>query len=217
MLAALLVGTLAFQEPAAWERFAPGSWVEHRTTGARDGRPVKTVEKISFKQATDADLVLLIDTTDANGGRMNVEWRCPLPQRAAPKEEEGTQTGQEDLAVDGKTFACEIRERRGVRRWISPGARANGGVLKSESISGTVKVISRVLKLEEKVRVGTATVTCWVREDVTDTGDQKTTRTHWISDEVPGGVVRLEVRQTRGKDLIEETDTVLTSFEVVKK
>jgi len=216
MLTALLVATLAFQEPPAWERFGPGSWVEHRTTGTRDGQPMKEVVKTSLKGVTDLEINLLIQTTDAKGGWVGGEVKYPLPQRAGPKEE-WTKTGQEDLSVDGKTFACEIRERHGVRRWFSPGAKANAGVLRSESISGTVKVLSRVLKLEEKVRVGTATVTCWVREEVTDTGDQKITRTHWISDEVPGGLVRLEVRQTRGKDRIEETDTVLTSFEVVKK
>jgi hypothetical protein len=217
MLTALLVATLAFQEHAAWERFAPGSWVEHRTTGTREGQPVKDVVKTSLKDVTDLQLILLVDTIDTAGGRGRLEMKYPLPQRAAPKEEEGTRTGQEELTVDGKTFACEIRERRGVRRWICPSAKANGGVLKSEAISGTVKVLSRVLKLEEKVPVGSATVTCWSREDITDTGDQKTTRTHWISEEVPGGLVRLEVRQTRGNKQVEETNTNLTSFEVVKK
>ena len=217
MLTALLVATFALQEHAAWERFAPGSWAEHRTTGTRGGQPVKEVVKTSLKDITDLELVLIIETTDAEGGRVVGNLKYPLPQRAAPKEEAGTKVGQEELTVDGRIFACEIRERRGARRWISSGVKANGGLLKSEAISARVKVLSRVLKLEEKVRVGTATVTCWVREDVTETGDQKTTRTHWISDEVPGGLVRVEVRQTRGKDRVEETDTILASFEVVKK
>ena len=217
MLTALLLASLAFQEHAAWERFAPGSWAELRTTGTRSGQPVKETVKTSLKDVTELELVLVIETTDSAGGRAVGSMKYPLPQRAAPKEEEGIKTGKEDLPLEGKTFACEIRERRGTRRWITPGVKANGGVLKSEAISGTVKVLSRVLKLEEKVRVGSATVTCWVREDVTETPDQKTTRTHWISDEVPGGLVRMEVRQTRGKDLVEVTDTNLASFEVVKK
>jgi len=217
MLTAFLVATLAFQEHAAWERFAPGSWVELRTTGTRSGQPVKEIVKTSFKNVTELELVLLVETTDTAGGRGHLEMKFPLPQRAAPKEEEGTKLGQEDLLLEGKTFACEVRERRGTRRWITTGVKANGGVLKSEAISGTVKVLSRVLKLEEKVRVGSATVTCWVREDVTETPDQKTTRTHWMSDEVPGGLVRMEMRQSRGKERIEETETTLTSFEIVKK
>jgi hypothetical protein len=90
-------------------------------------------------------------------------------------------------------------------------------VLKSEAIAGSVQLLTKVLKLEEKVRAGTATVSCWVVEEITDTGDQKTTRTSWMSDEVPGGVVKSEVRQVRGKVVTEETVTILTAFEAVKR
>jgi len=217
LLVASLVALVAFQEPTAWERFGPGSWAERLTTGKREGAAVRTVEKSLFKEATRSDVVISLETVDAGGGRSVVDMKYPLPQREVPKEEEGKKTGEEKLTVDGKIFACDILERRGVRRWVCPTAPANRGVLKSEAIAGSVQLITRVLKLEEKVRVGTATVACWVVEEVTDTGDQKTTRTSWISDEVPGGVVRSEVRQVRGKEVAEETVTILTAFEVVKK
>jgi hypothetical protein len=216
MLTALLVATLALQEHASWERFAPGSWVEHRITGTREGREVRTVRKTLFRDLTAMELVLGTETTDAQGGRVVGDMKYPLPQREAAPDPE-TKRGAEELSIGGKTFACEIRERKGVRRWVSADAKVNGGVLKSEAVSGSVKIFTRVTKIGEKVRVGTATVDCWVREDVTETGDQKITRTHWISDEVPGGTVRTEVRQTQGATLVEETTTVLTAFEVVKK
>lgn len=217
MIAALAVSILAFQGPAGWDGFAPGSWAEHTTTGKREGAPVRTIERTSLKDVTPSDVVISLDTVDAAGGRSLVDMKYPLPQREVPKEDEGRKTGEETLAIDGKSFACEILERRGVRRWICRTAAANKGVLKTESITGSVQLLTRVLKLGEKVAVGKETLTCWVREDITDTGDQKTTRTTWMSDAVPGGVVRSEVRQVRGKETAEETVTILTAFEVVKK
>ena len=216
MLTALLVATLALQEHATWERFAPGSWVEHKTTGTREDKPVETVRKTLFREATAKELVLATETTEPGGGRVLLEVKYPLPQREAAPEPE-KKVRNEDLPIETRTFPCEVRERKGVLRWINADVKANGGVLKTEASSGKMKIVTRVLKLEEKVRVGTATVACWVREDLTDTGDQKTVRTHWISDEVPGGYVRTEVRQTENGKLVESTDTVLTGFEVVKK
>ena len=216
MLTAMLLATLALQEHATWERFAPGSWVEHKTTGTREDKEIRTVHKTIFRDITSTDLVLGTETTDAQGGKVVGDMKYPLPQREAAPEPE-KKIRNEDLSIETKTYPCEVRERKGVLRWISAGVKANGGVLKTEAVSGTVKIFTRILKLEEKVRVGTATVACWVREDVTDTGDQKTVRTHWISDEVPGGYVRTEVRQTQAGKVVEKTDTVLTGFEVVKK
>lgn len=216
MLAALLVATLALQEHSTWERFAPGSWVEHKTTGTREDKAVETVRKTLFREVTSTELVLASETTETGGGRVVMDIKYPLPQREAAPEPE-KKLRNEDLPIETKTFPCEVRERKGVLRWVSADVKANGGVLKTEAVSGTVKILTRILKLEEKVRVGTATVACWVREDVTDTGDQKTVRTHWISDEVPGGYVRTEVRQTQNGKAVETTDTFLTGFEVVKK
>ncbi len=217
MVALLVLSLVGLQAPAGWDGFAPGSWAEHTTTGKREGAPVRTVEKTALKDVTSSDVVISLETVDAAGGRSLVDMKYPLPQREVPKEDAGRKTGEEALAIDGKSFACDILERRGVRRWICPTAAANKGVLKTESITGSVQLLTRVLKLEEKVAVGKETVTCWVREDVTDTGDQKTTRTTWMSDAVPGGVVRSEVRQLRGKETTEETVTILTAFEVVRK
>ena len=55
------------------------------------------------------------------------------------------------------------------------------------------------------------------RISVTDTGDQKTTRTSWICDAVPGGTVKSQVRQLRGSDVVAETLTTLTAYLVVQK
>jgi len=216
MLTAMLLATLALQEHATWERFAPGSWVEHKTTGTREDKAVETVRKTLFREITTTDLVLASETTETGGGRVVMDIKYPLPQREAAPEPE-KKIRNEDLPVEARTYPCEVRERKGVQRWICADVKANGGVLKTEATSGTVKILTRVLKLDEKVKVGNATVACWVREDVTDTGDQKTVRTHWISDEVPGGYVRTEVRQTQAGKVVEKTDTVLTGFEVVKK
>lgn len=217
MIELFLASLLALQEPAAWEKFAPGSWAEHKTTGQREGAPLTLTEKTVFKDMTATEVVISLVTIDAAGGKSVVDMKYPLPQRSVPKEDEGKKTGDEKLTIDGRAWDCEIRERNGVRRWICPAARANGGVLKSEAVSGPVQILSKVLKLEEKIRVGTATVSCWVREGITDTGDQKTTKTEWISDEVPGGGVKTEVRQVRGKNVVEESVRVLTAFEVVKR
>ena len=215
--ALLLVALVGLQEPSAWERFGPGSWAEHLTTGKRDGAPVRIVEKSRFKEQSATEVVISLETVDAAGGRSQVDMKYPLPQRQVPKEDEGKKAGEEKLTIDGRILACEIFERRGVRRWVCPSVAANGGVLKTEAVSGSDRLLTKVLKFEEKVRVGAVTVTCWVREEIADTDDQKTTRTVWISDEVPGGVVRTEVRQVRGKDVAEETVTNLTGFDVVKR
>jgi hypothetical protein len=217
MVCHLIVALVLVQEPAEWENFAPGSWAEHQTTGTRDGAVVRAVEKSTFKEATAREVVISLETVDAGGGKSIVDMRYPAVQRDVPKEDLGKKTGEEKLTVDGKSFACEIRERRGVRRWICADAPANRGVLKSEAITGASQVLMRVLKLEEKVTVGATPLTCWVREEITDTGDQKTTRRHWISDGVPGGLVRSEVRQVRGTDVAIETVTTLKAFHVVKK
>ena len=217
MVTALIGLMVLLQEPAAWEGFAPGAWAEYVTTGKRDGAPLRILERSSFKEATTDDVVISLETLDAAGGRSVVEMKYPLVRRGTPKEDAGRKTGEEKLTIDGQAYACEIIERRGVRRWVCASATANGGVLKSETVSDTLQFVTRILKLKEEIKVGTRTLSCWVREEVTDTGDQKKTRTSWISDEVPGGVVKSEVRQVRGKDVVEETVTNLTGFEVVKK
>ena len=208
---------LGLQGPAEWERFGAGSYAEYATTGKQDGAEVKSTEKSLFKEATSTDVVISMETVDAAGGRSNVDMRYPLPQRAVPKEEEGKKTGDETLTIDGKTFECEIFERKGLRRWLCPSAAANRGVLKSESISGTVKLTMKVLKLAEKLAVAGTTLTCWVREEITEIGDQKTTRKTWMCDDVPGAVVRIEIRQVKGASVVAETVTNLTSFHIVKK
>jgi hypothetical protein len=211
-----LMAWVALQAPVGWEEFGPGSWAEHVTTGKRDGTPIRIVEKSVLKEATMKDIVVSLDTVDDTGGRSAVDMRYPLPQRES-KGDDWRKTGEEKLTIDGKEFACDILERRGVRRWVSDSSTANRGVLKSEAISGSVSVILRVLKLDEKITVGKDAVSCWVREEVTDTGDQKTTRKSWMSDEVPGGLVRSEVRQVRGAGIAVETVTTLKAFLVVKK
>ena len=65
--------------------------------------------------------------------------------------------------------------------------------------------------------VGKESLACWVREEITDTGDQKTTRTSWICDAVPGGIVKSQVRQVRGGDVVVETVTTLTGYLAVAK
>jgi hypothetical protein len=210
---------LAFllQGPVEWEGFGPGSSAEYTITGKRDGAAVRTTEKSLLKEVTESDVVVSLESVDAAGGRSRVDMKYPLPRRHVPKEEEGRKTGDESLTIDGKSYDCEIFERKGVRRWVCAAASANRGVLKTESISGSVQLITRVLKVEEKVAVGTNTVTCWVREEITDTGDQKTTRKSWISDEVPGGIVRSELKQVRNGETLVETVTTLTAFNVVKR
>lgn len=215
-MAATLVLALAFQVPAEWDRFAAGSWAEHLTTGKRDGAEVKTVERSSLKETTPTEVVVSLDTVEAGGGRSSVDIRYPLPQRET-KDERGRKTGSEKLKIDGKTYECDIFEKGGVRRWICADATANRGVLKSEAIADSVQILVKILRMSEKVKVGKDEVSCWVREEVTDTGDQRTTRISWISDDVPGGVVRSEVRQVRGSVVVVETTTTLTGFLVVHK
>ncbi|HKS16685.1 MAG TPA: hypothetical protein VJU16_05185 [Planctomycetota bacterium] len=217
MIVATLALIVLFQEPAAWAKFEPGSWAEHLTTGKRDGAAVRTVEKSHYKDATPTEVIISLETVEAGGGSSVVDMKYPIPQREVPKEDPGKKTGDEKLTLDGRDFACEILEKRGVRRWVCAAATVNGGVLKSEAISGPIQILVRVLKLDDKIKVGKDTLSCWVREEITDTGDQKTTRTTWMSDEVPGGVVRSDVRQVRGKDVLVETTTTLTGFSAVKK
>lgn len=213
----LLVLSLALQGPVEWERFGPGSSAEYAITGKRDGAAVRATEKSLLKDVTESDVVVSLESVDAAGGRSLVDMKYPLARRPVPKEDEGRKTGDETLTIDGKSYDCEILERKGVRRWVCAAVTANRGVLKTESISGSVQLITRVLKVEEKVTVGTNTVVCWVREEITDTGDQKTTRKSWISDEVPGGIVRSELKQVRNGEILVETVTTLTAFHVVKR
>ncbi|HZL72520.1 MAG TPA: hypothetical protein VFC86_08670 [Planctomycetota bacterium] len=217
MLSALVVSLAALQGPAEWERFAPGSWAQFATSGRQDGAKVSSIEKSVFKDATSTDVVISIEKVEDAGGRSVVEMKFPLPQRSVPKEDEGMRTGDATLAVDGKSFACEVYERKGLRRWVCPSAPVNKGVLKTESIAGTVQLTTRVLNLEDKVKVGETTLACWVLEEITEVAGEKTVKTTWRCDEVPGGVVRQKTRQTRGTETIVDTVTTLTAFHVVKK
>ena len=212
----VVVGLLV-QGPSEWERFGPGSYAEYSITGKQDGADVRTTEKATFKEATTTDVVISMETVDAAGGRSVVDMRYPLPQRAVPKEDEGAKKGDETLTIDGKTFECEIFEKKGMRRWLCPTAPANRGVLKAESIAGSVRLSTKILKLADKIAVAGTTLTCWVREEVTEIGDQKTIRKTWMCDDVPGGVVRTEIRQTKGASVVADTVTTLTSFHIVKK
>ena len=216
MLLAVGVSLALLQSPSEWEKFAPGSWAQYATAGKQDGAKVSSIEKSVFKDATSTDVILSIEKVDDAGGRSVVEMRFPLPQRAVPKEDEGKRTGDATLAIDGKTFTCDVFERKGLRRWVSSSTTVNKGVLKTESIAGTVQLTTRVLKLEDKVKVGDSTLTCWVIEEITEVADQKTTKTTWRCDEVPGGVVRMQTRQTRAGETVVDTVTNLTAFHAVK-
>ena len=213
----LLTTALLLQAPPEWTRFGPGSWAETLTTGRREGTELRTVEKAVLTAFTESELILSIESVDAGGGRSSIDMNYPLPQRAPAKEEQGKKAGEEKLTIGGREYACDIVERGGVRRWVCASVAANGGVMKSEAVTGTTRILTRLVKLEEKVAVGKESLACWVREEITDTGDQKTTRTSWICDAVPGGVVKSQVRQVRGGDVVVETATILTGFLVVQK
>src|SRR5262245_1677562 len=114
MVTALALLIVSIQSPAEWDPFAPGSWAEHLTTGTRDGAEVRTVEKALYKDATEREVVISLETVEAGGGRSVVDMKYPIPQREVPKEEEGEKKGRGE--AHHRRARVRLRDLRQARR-----------------------------------------------------------------------------------------------------
>lgn len=192
---------------------------KHLLLAPRDGSPVRQVQK----EKDGAFLPNTTETIHAQG----------VPLEGAEWGE--AKTRSEELVVDGKTFACTVSEHvveKGEARgklavWRSAAAKVpyreivrDGpdmalmpDILRVEvSIDrGTRKDTHavRVTALAEKLRVGTRDVTCaveeWTADETRGTDTRKASFKRWLSDEVPGRVVKMEGKLVSAGKTVEMT------------
>jgi hypothetical protein len=211
-----------------WADFGDASTVTFRETTRRPdidasgnlvGRPVTTELTWTVMQAAGEKTTFKIE----GGGQESViPYFIGFPNWARGK---GERKGVEELEVGGVKRTCSVTI-------ISLDADKDAGQITTISkspevpywavrwrvdtlLKGRVNTSEedRVVEVGRKVKVGDRELSCVVVEGVVESGGTKTVRKEWRSDEVPGRVVRREVRQfVNGK----EQELAATQMEVVR-
>lgn len=185
----------------AWKEFKEGSWAKYAKTSKAGKKDVtetlkkKGEEQLDMERAGEGPPSYRIDAK-FHGRRLDV--------------------GTETLTVGKKTYACKIvqlEEMQGTiksmssKLWLS--GEAPGGVVRVEVKervhgAGLPAGTWTLAKEKEEVTVGKKKLACWKME--TEGGSA------WYSKEVPGWLVKLEVRREDMLGEVEEESVVLTEW-----
>jgi len=237
--AVVLAAFLAQDDPIAaeaikgykhpWAEFADASSVTFRETTRRPD--IDASGKLVYKEvATEVTWTVTQSAGEKatfkieGGGQESViPFFITLPNWVRGK---GEKKGLEDLVVGGVKRSCQVTT-------ISLDADKDAGQVTTISKSSEVPYWAvrwrvetllkgrpntseeeRVLEVDQKVKVGDRELSCVLVESTVETsGGPRTVRKEWRSDEVPGRVVRREVRQyLNGK----EQESAATQMEVVR-
>ena len=237
-LFAILVPFLLQDDPVAaealkgykhpWADFGDASTVTFRettrqpdidATGNLVAKPITTDVTWTVTQSAGEKTTFKIE----GGGQESViPYFIGFPNWARGK---GEKKGVEELVVGGVKRTCEVTI-------ISLDADKDAGQLTTISKSPDVPYWAvrwrvetllkgrpntveeeRVVEVDQKVKVGGQELSCVLVEGTVETGATKTVKKEWRNDDVPGRVVRREVRQfVNGK----EQDLAATQMEVVR-
>ena len=209
----------------AWGRFKPGSWIRVKENYTPKGAKPKENEFQYQKRklaAVEKDHCLVRIQTEDQPFEPWKERRDVLFHIASARAEvvERKNLPDESLSVQGRTLTCRVREigyrtggggppDRTVKVWLSdrvPGhlARLEGSYSDEDDGKAiTRKLTIRLTSLAEKVAVGRKILTCAVLEIVLSWEKSTQTTTSWVSEEVPGLIVRRRTELV-GQNLIHD-------------
>ncbi len=179
--------------------FKEGSWVELRVT-EESPRGKNTFNlKTTVQKLGDTKVTLLLQKQGAG------QTTDDFPLRPEMKK-----LGTETLDIDGKSFACTMWEKvetRGqvketMKLWVCKDAP--GRVVKHEQSTklgeNEVKGTGSLKKLGQRTTIGSHTVTYATFEFKGSGTDQsEVTISQWVSDQVPGFLVKEEHRESKAK------------------
>lgn len=218
MMIALLVTSFLLQEEARveWEGFAEGTSVTRRITASDGEKQESSVERCTIVKVTSDSVTVKVEMP----GRSKEE-KFDLKKDSGLKK-----TGTENVDIDGKTFACSVYEKtveekgaRGTLRvWMHkdiPGRIAKREMV-TKTDKGETKSSGKITQLNQRRQIGGKAITYAVFEfsGKTEDGRERTT-VQWISEQVPGFLVREEMRGRReGANREATLITELIDFEV---
>lgn len=198
-LVALALAALALPAPQEkldkarhpWMKFAPGTSVAYTLTSEVGALKQEGRLTHRLKEVTEAGY-----TVEVKVAQLGIE--------EALEEKDGVpvKVGQEKLTVAGRELSCTVWESKGNR---GPHA-SSGRYWLAEGVPTAVKIVSKVegqednemtaTSLEEKVTAAGREYACVRLEGKSKGPLGETAATVWISDQVPGGLVKLV---TKGK------------------
>jgi hypothetical protein len=171
---------------AQWAEFKEGDSVTYQRPGATW---TKTVKKITERE-------VVLECISRIEGQPDSTFELKEPVR-----DPGSEVGAESIRVEGKEFACAIHEtvtpiqgsKKRIRRvWRCKDAP--GGIVKEEiredTVSGLSIIVSRLVKLDEKFKIGDRELSCYVMES----NDSRSL----LSTSVPGYLVQFMTRGDAG-------------------
>lgn len=181
-----------------WAGFAPGSTSTHRVT-EKLGRKEKTVvERVTVEKVEDGKVTLKQEADGAKSRSVTVDTKLDLKK-----------VGSETVDVDGKSLDCTIYEaeeqdpkgrKRHVKMWYckdAPGRLVRQDQT-TDTAQGPLKGTGRLTKLGLRREVNRTQVGYAVFEFSAEGADgYRATVTKWISEQVPGFLVREEHRETQ--------------------
>ncbi len=215
MIILALLSVIACQDEGRkeWEGFGEGSSAVLRLTVTDGAKQESEVVRYSIvKVAADA-VTVRIETQ----GRGSKEQAAPLK-----KDESLKKTGTESVDIDGKTFSCSVYEKSvetGKKKlttkiWMSkdvPGRIAKQELTEKNDLE-ELKTVGQLTRLDQKTTIAGKAVTYAVWEMTnTSVSGSEATSTRWISEQVPGFIVREELRAKQGgtgKEKIRVTELV---------
>ena len=172
----------------AWLRYKPGTFIKYRIKTEFDGTTTESTQTLTLREIKD-DKYLVEDTSTA------------LPEGTPPTpywNDPGRRTGKETLTILGKEVPCGIWTTIGTkgsdatesRWWVPEGTKAPVRfTFKQGALEGEVRAVA----LDEKVAVGERSLRCSKLEGTAGVGNRDTKLVLWISHDVPGGQVRMEL------------------------
>jgi len=202
---ATLVATGIFPERPddGWREFSPKAWVEVRVEGR--GRP-RTGKRVLQSVSRDG-VVLRLDDREEKLFRERLDGTERDCRRV---EREG-----EAATVDGRALRTRVFEATwkrldhsfAERRWIAQGTLVRRELIETGPDGTRVTHGERLVKWDDPVRVGGQEIPCRLIERTVVWSAGRSVEKLWISDAVPGHVVRRVRTDASGGE-----STIVTAF-----
>jgi hypothetical protein len=238
MVTALAVAILAQQMEDPFKGYAEGTWVKNLMTLTVEGQTERRIES-KHVQGADGELSLVpyVEGKEGEPVKVTMLWWTPSTakfEKASSKEDE--------VDVAGRMLKCAHEVWKGKRGeseievevWRGDGAAVPSRVLEMPGAdplieAGTLKwrmsltqngektdAAAKVVKLSEPLTIGDREVSAVVEELTLSSKDQSGTGTRWLSTEVLGHVLKVDLQGQAGEAKARRL-MVVTAFETKKK
>jgi hypothetical protein len=184
-----------------WDGLGVGSFVHQKTSSktAGGGMPDMPAQVTESKQT----LIKITDDvyTVKNETKMGDDWQgmeIPWPRKAPVgpgvdvKEPKVEELGTEKVSVDGTDVSCKKTKTTVEGMTTTAWTNEKYGVVKSESSGSGTTMEMALTKLSAKAKIGAVEVEYREMTSTTKTGALDMKTKIWLSDAVPGGMLRTE-------------------------